>query len=734
MKRDTRRFIAAVTVFFGIVFAVFFWKENRGEVGASAVGTVSVTGGTVLNVRTGPGTGYPVLISGGTKVTISNGMTVTITAENGSWYHVKFKQNANTLTGYVSAKYIKVQTGSVVTAVYGKTNKAVKIRETATSTGKYLTVNSKNVSLVSGKKVRILSETLEGTKKWYRISVTYNNVKCKGYIPAVYVGVTVPKNGLPGIIKSTSAVSTYTDPANKKLAYQGSKKITLTNKEQVTILSELIISSKKYIYVQFTFNNKTVKAYAPSSKVFLQIVKKETIAATAAPTASSKATQAPATAPAATPQTAGMTSAEFKKSLKDAGFPDSYLAALVSLHEKYPLWSFVPYKTGLSWNTVIKNESKVGLNLLSNSKSLDWKSFEDGAYNWKTDTFIPFDGSTWVTASEKAVKYYMDPRNFLDDRGIFQFESLAYHSDIHTQDGVENILNNTPMYKKTYTYTNTAGKSVSEKYSQTFMTAAKESQVSPYHLAARVKQEVVISATLMSSSVSGNVAGYKGIYNFYNIGANNSTVAGGAVANGLKWASTGTTYLRPWKSPYLSIVGGASYIGKNYINVGQNTVYLEKFNVTSKNRYTHQYMGNVEAPNSEATKARDAYGTMKGKVPLVFSIPVYNNMPETPCEVPSGGKNPNNYLKTLAVTGYSFTSAFTLGDDGSKTYVCKVPAATASVKITATKVASSATLSGTGTKDIKSLAAGKSKTYTVKVTSESGSARSYKVKITKKSS
>lgn len=41
----------------------------------------------------------------------------------------------------------------------------------------------------------------------------------------------------------------------------------------------------------------------------------------------------------------------------------------------------------------------------------------------------------------------------------------------------------------------------------------------------------------MSSSVSGNVAGYKGIYNFYNIGANSGA---NAVKNGLKWASTGT--------------------------------------------------------------------------------------------------------------------------------------------------------------------------------------------------
>lgn len=48
-----------------------------------------------------------------------------------------------------------------------------------------------------------------------------------------------------------------------------------------------------------------------------------------------------------------------------------------------------------------KNESKVGLNLLSVNKSYAWKSTASKAYNWKTDKYIPYDGSTWVTASKR---------------------------------------------------------------------------------------------------------------------------------------------------------------------------------------------------------------------------------------------------------------------------------------------------------------------------------------------
>ena len=117
-------------------------------------------------------------------------------------------------------------------------------------------------------------------------------------------------------------------------------------------------------------------------------------------------------------------------------------------------------------------------------------------------------------------------------------------------------------------------------------------------------------------------------------------------------------------------------------------------------------------------------------MPMVFSIPVYEDMPETACSVPSGGKNPNNYLKTLKVKDYAFDSKFVLGDDGSKTYTLTVPNSVTSVKINATTVASSAKVTGTGTKD---LSVG-TKTYTVTVTSESGKTRDYNIKITRKES
>ncbi len=757
---------------------VFAGKFNTTRiVHAEAVGVVKVSG--YLNVRKGPGTSYALLKSGGTNVTLSNGQKVSIIAKAGDWYQASFKLNGKNLKGYVLGSYIKVQGGTACTSV--KASVAVKSLKLKTKTSdKSANVKSglKDISINKDSNVLVLDDVTSGNQKWYYISCQYSGKTYKGYVKPGNLKISYG-NGIPGIWEGSVKFPLYKEAGKNAIVENAGRKVNIGVNKQFTILNEKTVAGTRYFYIKASAGKAVVRGYLPADAVRFQIVQakgstaKETEApdntkepadtkkpdSTKEPAATKEpdntkepdSTKEPAgtSAPADTKEPAAtgtpsdtstpaetavptqkpepLDDAEFKKKLKEEGFPDDYITPLMELHAKYPYWEFKAFKTGLKWGTVIKNESAVGVNLLSNNKSYAWKSTADGAYDWTKDKYIPFDGSTWVTASVKAVKYYMDPRNFLDERGIFQFENLEYQSSTQTQDGVEKILNNTPMYNAKFSYPNSLGNSVDIKYSKAFIKAAESSKVSPYHLASRVKQEVVLSNTLMSSSVSGNVAGYEGIYNFYNIGAYNSTEAGGAIANGLKWASSGTTYNRPWKDRYKSITGGAEYIGKNYINVGQNTLYLQKFNVTSKNRYEHQYMSNVEAPNSEATKTVSAYGVIEKDMPITFSIPVYEEMPEEPCEVPSGGKNPNNYLKTLYVKNHPFTSNFVLGDDGSKKYKLVVDKSVESIKICATKVSSHAVLTGTGT---KTLADGTT-TFTVKVTSESGEARKYTIEVTR---
>jgi beta-N-acetylglucosaminidase len=54
-------------------------------------------------------------------------------------------------------------------------------------------------------------------------------------------------------------------------------------------------------------------------------------------------------------------------------------------------------------------------------------------------------------------------------------------------------------------------------YATAFMEIAKAVNVSPYHLASRVRQEQGVNGT--SPLISGTYAGYEGYYNYFNHGA-----------------------------------------------------------------------------------------------------------------------------------------------------------------------------------------------------------------------
>ena len=54
-----------------------------------------------------------------------------------------------------------------------------------------------------------------------------------------------------------------------------------------------------------------------------------------------------------------------------------------------------------------------------------FRSMLDRDYNWQTNTWKQWEPG-WAGASEETVRYYMDPRNFLNENDIFMFESLTY--------------------------------------------------------------------------------------------------------------------------------------------------------------------------------------------------------------------------------------------------------------------------------------------------------------------
>lgn len=403
------------------------------------------------------------------------------------------------------------------------------------------------------------------------------------------------------------------------------------------------------------------------------------------------------------------TDAVFSTEMKAAGFPDSYISGLAQLHKQYPQWQFEAVDTGLDWGTVITKESVNGVNLVPKSGDDARKSTAAGAYDWNTNTWTIYDGSNWVAANSGYIAYYMDPRNFLNETDIFQFESLSFNK-LQTKSGVNAILSGTFMAK-----TVTDSDKTTLNYANAFMKIGELTGVSPYHLASRVRQEQGLNGT--SSLISGTYKGYEGYFNYFNVGAAGVTSTL-VIKNGLSYAKKAG-----WDTRYKALLGGSQLLAKNYIAVGQDTLYFQKFNVVNaKNLYGHQYMSNLTAAYTEGRKLGQGY-TDKQQA-FVFRIPVYKSMPASAVTFTATG-NPNNYLKNITVAGQSLTPGFK--SDTTK-YSLVVENSVSSISVSATAVASTSTITGTGT---KSLSVG-TNTINVKCKSGSGSTRTYKLTVVRK--
>jgi len=209
---------------------------------------------------------------------------------------------------------------------------------------------------------------------------------------------------------------------------------------------------------------------------------------------------------------------EFETTLDNEGFPESYKKILRYLHSIHPNWVFKAMQTGLDFSYAVSQEKITGATQYSSLYEYD-----------STGNPIKVE-SGWYEPSTDATAYYLDPRNFLTEKYILQFEALNY-SDVYTEAIVQSVLDGTFM---------SGVETISGKtYAALFMEAGKSNNVSPVYLASLSRQEV---GTKGSITTTGEVFEYEGttyssLYNFYNIGAKSS--ASNPVREGLKYASGG---------------------------------------------------------------------------------------------------------------------------------------------------------------------------------------------------
>lgn len=417
-----------------------------------------------------------------------------------------------------------------------------------------------------------------------------------------------------------------------------------------------------------------------------------------------------------------------------AKFPQTYQEKIKELHKIYPNAIFVAQnqfydwkknkEVEVIWNGFLnyeKNTSSRKNRSLVNSSD-GYKSTESWSYNYYTNKFTNFGGSGWHAANDDTVAYYLDPRNFLTEQNVFMFESLYYH-DYQTKAGVEKILEGTFMANKTgyIEYYDTSGtkQKLNMTYADIILQAGKENNISPYFLAARLRQEQGSKGT--SSLISGNHKDYKGYYNYFNIGASGSSDSE-VILSGLRKAKE-----KGWTTPEISIVKGARFIYEEYVGIndskgnyrGQMTNYLQKWDPYGPALGGHQYMQNIMAPVGEASSSFKAYKNDPNykSIKYIFHIPVYENMPSK-TTLPNPG-NPNNYLKNITVDGTVLT-----GFDGAKTsYTYNVSGETDRVNVQVVKVYNRSTVTGTGIMELKN----DSNKVELKVTAENGAVKVYTI-------
>lgn len=409
---------------------------------------------------------------------------------------------------------------------------------------------------------------------------------------------------------------------------------------------------------------------------------------------------------------------KLKEEFRNAKFPESYWEKLAILKTAHPNWSFIAINTGLNFNDAVTNQTYGSKSLIRRSMSNNYAylDYSEASFDYYNDYYIAYDDTTgsnpWYKANYDTIAYYVDPRNFLNDMYIFQFETLSYDDSVD-KEKLKNSINS--IFSNDYL----------SKFTDDFITAGKLSLVNPIYLASLAKEEVGNGSTA-GTAINGS---YNGMYNFYNIGA---TSGSNPVYNGLDFAAnTDDSTLRPWNTEYKAIVGGAKWIYNMYVYPGQDTSYFKKFNVVynylvsigrtpTYSNYSHQYMQNITAPSSEANTTYKSYYTNNMlDLSYTFYIPVYNNMPSS-TELPTNGGWPNNYLNSISINGTNIAGF----DAGVETYNYNLDINNPTITLAAAAKSSSATISGTGTFTIT-----ENTTKTITVTAQNGNVKTYKIKI-----
>ena len=297
---------------------------------------------------------------------------------------------------------------------------------------------------------------------------------------------------------------------------------------------------------------------------------------------------------------------DYNGELNEGKYP-GFKAKLDAIKRERPGWKIRIMETGLDWNEVIRREG--------DGVGRSPRSLVQGKYGEWIVSNQTYDNGSWRAASDKAISYVMDPRNWLNpnNSSILQFMQLSYF---------EVSDENVKVALKDTFFDNMDNARIINNVSRDY-------NINVFFVVARIIQEQGYKGSATWKMDSDG----KSYYNPFNINASGNGVSE-IIKNALQRAKD-----KGWDTFEKGLRGGIEKIGTDYINEKQDTLYLQKFDVESKGTlYSHQYMQNIDAPRTEASILKSKMDKINGVLDnnVVLLIPVYNNMPATPAAEPNG--------------------------------------------------------------------------------------------------
>lgn len=242
--------------------------------------------------------------------------------------------------------------------------------------------------------------------------------------------------------------------------------------------------------------------------------------------------------------------------------------------------------------------------------------------NWHEIEFTK--NHQWVNASPQDISYYLDPNNFIDDP-VQRFQFL----DLSKASGASVASLNSYL----------ADKGILRGHGQSFLNAGNTHNVNDAYLMSHALletgngssqlatgNEVGLNssgkATFVTSSNRGQLTSIKTVYNMYGVGANDGCA--------LECGSI-RAYEEGWTSPEKAIIGGAKFIGEQYIhgknntNTVQNTLYKMRWNpeyMERTNTAGHQYATDIGWASKQVSRISSIYADL-GHDYILLDIPIY---------------------------------------------------------------------------------------------------------------